>query len=118
MKELSVDGGSGYLKICLSLFDVTSLTSNSEKGFVKKFKETGVKKVITDVNLKKLWLTIRLNSSKRSFTIATGLKLCNILLGLVSHSSTYPCCSCDIDMHNLNKEKQRTFAYVSDLFWT
>ena len=52
------------------------------------------------------------------FTIATDLKLCNILLGLMTHSSLHPCCWCDIDMHNLHKKgKQRTFASLVELFF-
>ena len=44
--RVGIDGGGGFLKICLSLFDLSLLASNTEKGFAKKFKDSGVKKVI------------------------------------------------------------------------
>ena len=95
---VELDGGGGFLEICLSTFDITSLaTSNTGKGFAKRFKDSGVKNVMiigitpdvpeNDVNLKKLWKSIGLDRLQRSFTIATDLKLCNILLGLMSHLS-------------------------------
>ena len=43
--RVSIDGGGGFLKNFLSLFDLNSLASNTEKGFAKKFKDSGVKKV-------------------------------------------------------------------------
>ena len=68
------------------------------------------------VNLKKLW-KLGLDRLQRSFTIATDLKLCNILLGLMSHSSMHPCCWCNVDKDNLDKTgNQRTFASLSDVF--
>ena len=124
--RVGLDGGGGFLKVCLSLFDLTA--SPSKNVLAKKFKDSGVKKVIiigitpnvpeNYVNVKKLWLSIGLQSMQKSFTIATDLKLCNILLGLMSHSSMHPCCWCDIDKHNLDKKgTQRTFASLSNLFW-
>ena len=60
-----------------------------------------------------------LNSLQRDFTIATDLKLCNVLLGLQNHSSMHPCCWCNIDKNNLHQVgTQRTFKSLSDLFWT
>ena len=55
----------------------------------------------------------------RSFTIATDLKLCNILFGLMSHSSMHPCCWGDSDKYNLDKRgNQRTFGSLEKLFWS
>ena len=100
--RVGLDGGGGFLKVCLSLFDLTA--SPSKNVLAKKFKDSGVKKVIiigitpnvpeNYVNVKKVWLSIGLQSMQKSFTIATDLKLCNILLGLMSHSSMHPCCWC------------------------
>ncbi len=59
-----------------------------------------------------------LHKLKYKYTIATDLKLCNIMLGLMSHSSMHPCCWCDIDMNNLHKKgKQRTFGSLLELFF-
>ena len=59
-----------------------------------------------------------LTSLTRKFTIATDLKLCNILLGLMSHSSTHPCCWCDMTKDNLsNRGVSRTIENMVALFW-
>ena len=57
-----------------------------------------------DVNLKKLWIDTGIVTLQKPFTIATDLKFCNILLGLMSHSSLHPCCWCDVDKYNLDKK--------------
>ena len=127
--KIGLDGGGGFLKVCLSLFDLTTETTlSSGKTLSKKFKDSCVKKVFIigitpDVpenyaNVKKLWNCVGLTSLERSFSIATDLKLCNILLGLMSHSSSHPCCWCDVDKDNLYKRgTQRTLASLEDLFW-
>ena len=78
------------LKICLSCFDIDNLVSGKE-GISTKFKDSGVKKVfliaaVADVsesyvNVKKLWMNLGFQNVDRKYTIATDLKLCNILLG-------------------------------------
>ena len=69
------------------------------------------------INLKKLWLSIGLHQLNYDFTIATDLKLCNILLGLMTHASMHPCCWCDTDKYNLHKKgNQRTFSSLYELF--
>ena len=61
------------------------------------------------VNVKRLWLR---------YTVATVLKLCNILVGMMSHSSSHPCCWCDTHKSNLkNKGNQRTITSLMALFW-
>ena len=124
--RVGMDGGGGFLKVCLSLFElssfVTSLTSST------KFKDSGVKKALiigiapeTEElysNVKKLWLRIGLQNLDRSYVIATDMKLCNILLGMMNHSSMHPCCGCNINKNNLDKKGvQRTFHSLNDLFW-
>ena len=111
--RIGLDSGGGFVKICLSLFDSYAIESVSKKTLCKKFKNSGVKKVFivgiapktpkNCYNLKKLWLSIGLNSLEYPYTIATDLKLCNILLGLMSHSSIHPCCWCNVDKYHLNK---------------
>ena len=125
--RIGIDGGGGFLKICLSIFDL-DIPSFSGKTLSKKFKDSGVKKVLilavtpdvqeNYVNLKHLWIDTGIISLERPFTIATDLKLCNILLGLMSHSSLHPCCWCNIDKRNLSKKgTQRTIGNLSDIFW-
>ena len=52
-----------------------------------------------------------------SCTIASDLKLLNILLGLMSHSSLHPCCWCDTDKYHLNeKGNQRTIGSLNNMY--
>ena len=95
----------------------------------KEFKNSGVKKcfiigIVPNIlenyfNLKRLWLNVGVNELNRPFTVASDLKLCNILLGLMSHSSLHPCCWCDVEKNKMNsKGSQRTIASLKNLFWT
>ena len=126
--KISIDGGGGFLKFCMSIFDIDNLVSKNKTGLSKKFKDSGVKKVFliavapdvpeNYVNVKKIWINLGLHKLDRKFTIATDLKLCNILLGLMSHSSTHPCCWCDIKKGELKRKgKQRTISNLNSLFW-
>lgn len=62
----------------------------------KKFLELGVKKVfiirvVPDenyVNDKKLWLKSGVDTLKKQYAVATDLKSCNIIFGMMSHG---PC---------------------------
>ena len=50
-------------------------------------------------NVSKLWSCLHLNSlfnEKENVRIAADLKLCNIIIGLMSHSCQHPCTWCDI----------------------
>ena len=101
--RIGLDGGGGFMKVCLSIFnlDEKAQESWSTKRLGKRFQDSGVKKVIVlgivpdieenYVNIKRLWLETGIDRIARKFTIATDLKLCNIFLGLQSHSSTHPC---------------------------
>ena len=100
--KVSIDGGGGFLKFCLSIFDINNPQPKEGKYFVtKKFLESGVKKIFIIgivpevkeeyVNVKRLWLNSGLDQLERKFTVATDLKLCNILLGMMNHSSAHPC---------------------------
>ena len=89
----------------VSVFDM-SLEKKPDGRLESRFKHSGVKKVmilaiIPDiqenyVNIKRIWLEAGLDKIRRNYTIAIDLKLCNVLLGLMSHSSTHPCCWCDV----------------------
>ena len=99
--KVGIDGESCFLEICLSVFDMYNLVSDSKRVLPKKFKNSGVKNVfLIAANLdalenyqkvKKNWLNLGLLSLERRFITATDLKLCNILLGMMSHSSCQPC---------------------------
>lgn len=125
--RVGLDGGGGFLKICLSVFNIKDPISCSS-SLDKKFLDSGVKKVqlvaVTPdvpenyVNMKRLWIEAGIDRLPYKFTIATDLKLCNILLGLQNHSCMHPCCWCDIDKYRLNeKGNQRTFDSLINLFY-
>ena len=111
--RVGIDGGGDFFKICLSIFDKDDPFPCIKSNLSKKFKESGVKKVFilalvtgiqeNYVNVKRLWLSLQLNRLRR-YTLATDLKLCNILLGMMSHSSCHPCCWCDVNKDDLYKK--------------
>ena len=70
------------------------------------------------VNVKKLWINLQLQKIRKKYTIATDLKLINILLGLMNHSSCHPCPWCDVHKDHLNKKgNARTLSSLMNLFW-
>ncbi|CAH1099096.1 unnamed protein product [Psylliodes chrysocephalus] len=112
--KFGIDGGSGFLKICLSmqsLAEPNHTTSSFSKYICKNFKDSGVKKLIVIAiasntqenysNIAKLWSLLKINE----FTgvIATDLKLANILLGIMTHASSNPCTWCYAQKGHLDK---------------
>lgn len=118
--KFGIDGGRGFLKVCLSIQDKSNLFQEAEQkkykkqtfldgAFVKKFKDTGVKKLFIVAisqntqenyeNVSDLWQTLKINDFHGTF--ATDLKLANIMLGIMSHSSLYPCTWCFCNKNNL-----------------
>ena len=114
MIRIGLDGGGGFIKVILSVFKFGEEESEQRRSLelATRFKDSSVKKafVISIVpniaesyfNMKKIWINVGMHRFNRKFTIATDLKLINILLGLQSHSSMHPCCWCDIDKYNLD----------------
>ncbi|KAJ8685580.1 hypothetical protein QAD02_021373 [Eretmocerus hayati] len=137
-KKIGLDGGGGFMKICASLQsldeDCTTLAQPSrkrkrqtyEEGIAAQdFRDSGVKKLLilavvenaqeNSENVRKLWKSLKLD--ELDFTIATDLKLANILAGLMSHSSTCPCCWCDVEKDNLSRcGNYRTWEDCEDQF--
>ena len=123
--RIGMDGGGGFMKVCLSVFDMRQ--EKKEQGRLKnRFKDSGVKKLVilaivpdiqeNYINIKRIWLEAGLDKIHRNYTIGSDLKLCNILLGLMSHSSSHPCCWCDIGKYDLNnKGTPRTIKSLFDL---
>ena len=111
--KISIDGGCGFLKLCLSIFDINDPCSKSNSVLSKKFLELGVKKafiigLVPDVsehyvNVKRIWINCGINNLK-NYTIATDLKLCNVLLGMMSHSSCHLCAWCNTTKDNLQRK--------------
>ena len=126
--RIGLDGG--FLKFLLSLFDKDDPYPTINNAMSKRFKESGVKRALVIalvpeigenyVNVKRLWLSLGLKEllQERKYTIATDLKLCNIILGMMTHSSCHPCCWCEAKKGELNKKgKARTIGSLMKLFW-
>ena len=129
--KIGLDGGGGFFKVCSSVFDLMGRgVPTPGSSFGKKFLDTGVKKIfIVSIapetpefffNLEKLWIAAGMNSLSwhyGSCTIASDLKLLNIILGLMSHSSLHPCCWCESDKYHLHeKGVQRTLGSLNQLY--
>lgn len=127
--KLGIDGGGGFLKICLSLQSTDEVISTNYRSkycdgiAAKRFKDSGVKKIFiiglvqslqeNYENVTKLWSALNLNNF--SGTIATDLKLANILAGIMSHSSLYPCTWCYAVKDKLDETGPvRTIKNVTD----
>ena len=129
--KIGMDGGGGFLKICASVFNLMIRDNpQSMKTLAKKFSDTGAKKILIIAiapetpenffNMEKIWVAAGLNSLSWDYstcTIASDLKLLNILLGLMSHSSMHPCWWCDVDKYHLHeKGVQRTIGSLNQLY--
>lgn len=136
--KFGIDGGGGFMKVCLSLFPLPTICGEKEKENVKlyesgsirkrKFKDTSVKRlfiigIIPEIqenyeNILKIWATLKLNECSSNFTIATDLKLTNILIGIMAHGSTHPCSWCEAPSNDLaNIGPHRTIENLRHHFW-
>ena len=123
--KIGVDGGKGFLKICLAILELDSADDSSQSPPQKRFltqriaKDSGVKRQILAAvaedlpenyaNVKQLWSLVDANSIK--YFIATDMKLANILFGLQAHTSSHPCSWCEVDSKNLgNSGALRSFG--------
>ena len=122
---MGIDGGGGFLKICLSIFE---FEPNSQPAKHACFKNSGVKKLLivglapsvqeNYTNLRKLWIILGLHKLQHKYTIATDLKLCNILLGIMAHGSSHPCCWCNASKNYLQYiGERRTLKSLETNFW-
>lgn len=131
--KVGIDGGGGFLKVCLSIQALQDKTDQKESKrqkyddgvCAKTFKDSGVKKLfILGIakstqenydNVSEIWKMLNINDF--SCTIATDLKLANILLGIMSHSSSYPCTWCFCENNNLeNVGSPRTIGNCTSYF--
>lgn len=121
--KFGIDAGQGFLKVCVSVLpDMTDEDSleepnstrqkYSEGVLAKKFLKSGVKKLFilgiaahvqeNHANASKLWE--KLNIKNFDATIATDLKLANIIVGIMQHSCSHPCTWCDAKKSELYEQ--------------
>lgn len=93
--KIGLDGGQGSFKVCLSVIDESKADSDEVIDSVKKvfiiFIAFGVQE--NRFNMRTIWNLLKLDSLS-SYIISVDLKMANILIGLMSHSSKFPCSWC------------------------
>lgn len=107
LMKIGIDGGRGSLKVCMSIIDLDNLETacNSVKDVFLPFVAFGIQE--NKHNLRKILQLLNLDQVERILCI--DKKMTNILCGLKSHSSTFPCCWCVtrlIDHMNFSKEAE------------
>ena len=124
--RIGIDGGGGFIKVCVSIFDESNVRTDHRLS--KSFSDSGVKKaiiigIVPEIpenywNILTLWTTVGVNKIDIPFTIATDMKLCNILTGLMAHGSLHPCTWCTVDKYHLKENGEgRTFGDLKQKFW-
>ena len=127
--KIGIDGGGGFLKICLSVMSETSdsyhASSSKKDGGVKRLFIIGIVPNIQEnyANVLKMWHLVQLLgpnacSSLPSKVFCCDLKLANILLGLMSHGSNHPCSWCDSHRTSMSQKGcLRTLGSITEKFW-
>ena len=133
--KLGVDGGGGSLKICANI-EVSQEKEQSDaersqmqspekkkQAISHRFKDSGVKRlmilgIVEDVqesynNLKVMFDALDIESIH--FTLAADFKCANILAGIQSHSSTFPCIYCEGTSPWKKGGKRRTLGSIRAL---
>lgn len=134
--KFGIDGGGGQFKVCLTLHNFTNGDDNKSKrqcyvdGVAAKMRKDGsVKKsiiicLVPDIpenhhNVAMCWAKLALDDVMLPYTIATDLKLANILAGLMAHGSNHPCTWCDVTKTNMLKGEcgaLRTLGSLKSLY--
>lgn len=110
--KIGIDGGGGFFKVCLTLHNIHEKEERNRRhcysdgiGSNKKLDSSVKKLFIIGLvpNIKEnyqnaltVWLQLQLDNISLPYTIATDLKLANILCGLMSHGSNHPCTWCTV----------------------
>lgn len=115
--KIGIDGGGGFLKITISLL----LENHSEP--TDSFKDGGVKRllilaVVPDIPekyefIKLIWINLLKLDGMRC-VIAGDLKIINVIIGIMAHSSSNPCPYCEVLKKELstNSGPQRTIGSI------
>lgn len=111
--RISIDGGQGFLKCIVNVFDP------SEKHSTSDLDDAGVKRSLilalveavseSNDNLSKLVATLKLDEVK--FKAAFDLKCANAVFGLSSHSGKYACLWCEGEC-TMHPGEKRTLSSI------
>lgn len=113
--KIGIDGGGGFLKVCLNILEEDNMFAQAKKkrrlfdDVKESHKDSSVQKLIIialapDVpenheNVSKIWNLLDLAALEDygDVKVAADLKLCNLMLGLQSHACRHPCSWCDAE---------------------
>jgi len=123
--KIGIDGGGGFMKICLNIF--TDDSSNDAHPRRKTPNEilnnSSVKKLIiiaispdvkeTYHNVKKILELLEIDLMAFEYTYALDLKLANIIAGIQAHGATYPCLWCECPKAKFALESSRSYPIRS-----
>ena len=110
--KIGIDGGGGFLKVCLSILDCEVNEPKTKFWYREgikqdKFKDRGVKKliilaIVEDENHQNIKHIIELlGISTKKYFLAFDLKLANIYFGIEAASSTHPCSWCELSKQDM-----------------
>ena len=137
---IGLDGGGGFLKICVtfrlphdpSSESTTVVRSKLSDGVAERnLKDTSVRKlfviaIVPDAketyrNVLLLWNLLKLTSPQtlHPFTCCMDLKLANTTIGLMAHACSHPCTWCNSSKENLDSRGElRTLGSVRRQYWS
>ena len=109
---IGIDSGGEFLKMCLTV-QVCAEDSSTTKKATNYFQDSGEKKLIILAavknipenykNILTLWSALNFTHDFDFLTDCTfsmDLKMANIMLGLMAHSSSHPCSWCNVHKNN------------------
>lgn len=109
--KLGIDGGGGSLKITLTVMPTDPA---QHRNITEKFKQGGVKRLLILAlvpdqpekyhYVKVLWWNL-LKLNNLDAVVACDLKMANIMVGIMAHSSSKPCPYCDVAKKSLATEQ-------------
>lgn len=106
--KIGLDSGGQFLKVCMNIHDVDIINrvSNSKDTSVKKLFILAIAPDVQENYSNMLLILDKLNLQNPDVlpypvSFSNDLKMNNIILGIMSHSSKHPCCWCDVSKSDL-----------------
>lgn len=117
--KIGVDGGQGFFKVCLTICDTRGgaetcfgAAAGGVKGLVILAMVPSISETFSNVSTIFEEMNIPFNNT----FLCTDLKLANLIVGVGTHSSTYPCCYCEgSPKDQWSTSPLRTFGRIREL---
>lgn len=117
--KIGTDGGQGFFKVCLSVCDKDGKSQTEYgacAGGVKGLLILAIVPNISENHANVSAIFEELNIPFNNVFLCSDLKLANLICGIGSHSSTYPCCYCESSPKEHWKiAPLRTFGRIREL---